>query len=126
MGWFKYIYEIDWQEESAPYVAPVDTDNLLVSGVETDVSSQSWRKWIESWRTSATDNRKDIFTKRNARYLYFVDGRKKIYSKVLLKGGIVGVFVEILAGTVEWSLQRGIQVLLIPSVHRGVEDILLF
>jgi len=111
VGWFEYIYEIDWQEEGLPYIAPLDIDRLKAYGIETDLDKQAWNTWLAQWRSHATESRKDIFTKRNQRFLYFVDGRKKIYSKVLLKGGVVGIFVEILAGTVEWSIQRGIQVM---------------
>ncbi|UZN22603.1 hypothetical protein GM182_01440 [bacterium 3DAC] len=111
MGWFEYIYEIDWQEDGVPYIAPFDIDTLKAYGIEADLDKQAWKEWLSKWRSHAAQSRKDIFTKRNQRFLYFIDGRKKIYSKVLLKGGVVGVFVEVLAGTVEWSLQRGIQVM---------------
>jgi len=111
VGWFDYIYDIDWQEEGTPFSTPVNIEKLDVEGIEAPISEDAWRQWLDKWRKSASQQRKDIFTKRNQRRLYFVDGRKKIYSRVLLKGGVVGVFVEILAGTVEWSLQRGIQVM---------------
>ncbi len=111
MGWFEYIYEIDWQEERGFILPSVDNNKLHARGVEVPLNMSTWMEWLSNWREKIAESKKDIFTKRNQRFLYFVDGRKKIYSRVLLKGGVVGLFVEILAGTVEWSLQRGIQVL---------------
>ena len=122
MGWFEYIYEIDWQEEMYSWVDEINASDLNVYPIETELKKEAWYRWLDHWRKKVVEDKKNIFTKRNQQALYFVDGRKKIYSRVLMKGGGVGVFVEILVGTVEWSLQRGIQVLFntmnLPVGHR--------
>lgn len=122
MGWFEYIYEIDWQEEIYSWVDEINVSDLNVYPVEAELTKEEWYGWLDRWRKKIDKDKESVFTKRNQRSLYFVDGRKKIYSRVFMKGGSVGIFVEILVGTVEWSLQRGIQVLFstmnLPMGHR--------